>query len=1050
MHRFLAGNTPLGGWSCLLLVLFLLPVAAGCSGSNVGSVYNPYGSETDPGDEGFDPGSGAGDNGYNLYSLENGTVFSSGAPQLLHGYPEQGAKGVDVNTFVVLRFSESLNPDMSLLAKGFVFQKASDNSPVPGVLTFARGTAKTVLVFEPAQELEEEEEYQVSLTSELEDAQGTAFVPEGGQGSAGFGFTTGKAADDVPFEIIEPLVFPESGATDVSPGTSVLLFFTEAVKTGSGNSGIGGSNSNFSAKDQDGDSVKGARSFDYDDRLFVFTPTSPMPAGETIDIVVQGNVKNKDGSETVGQDFSFSFTVVGFPHVSEIAFKNNDPLVVLPDNIFDGRANKQNQHSIVLNVTTKGSGMADKLTLIFWDNDESAVISVNSGKSSAGTHSFTVDLKPGSKNILLDGTVTVGAYTAGGGVNSPVGPPIELPNLKKDVEKPVLISLGPPCSPGTSNLGILTEVPDPAIHGRAAEDLSAVKITAEFYGTEQDPVNALKFFSIEYPGGSKTYSDEVTRNTSNLFITTPLLDLDTGGLFPPAPGMAGRAEAPVTVTKIFLTDLVGNSKTYSNPQNASLDFRGYFYSLVSGAVELSLLCYDSVTLHPLENVDVIVDNLDLLDGQWAAHTSAEGAATVNNMAGSVLGDRILLTIVKDGCRILSYQWLYTGKYILASLPVVPESETGASVTLMIGNSTGADLPDVYFGGNALRTGSDDTLAQAGSNPSTAVLKAHKNRLQFLEGFGIQAGPPDLFQWAWSNPFVPDSDVVIQAVAFFTEPAEPLESQRVKFETELGDGATRMARLVSTLPGFMGTLPLGVDMSEHKQGDYYEFEIPLPPTLRTNQAADSSFDLADLEPCCEVVIDPELGPAANDNIDADESLLEEHLSFEAEEIGEGSPPAIVRKRTGYLEAELLSEIEIDLPPSMTVSASNPPEFEFQWDNVLEEFNQGDDKTGCYVLRLERIAAGGSGARHWDLFMSSKAAGSQAQKDFQYPDLDSYAALSGISGENDFTAFTKTGDYSFFVEGFHIESFDLVNGFISKIKRKWETCWRSEQVSVSKSY
>jgi hypothetical protein len=628
-----------------------------------------------------------------------------------------------------------------------------------------------------------------------------------------------------------------------------------------------------------------------------------------------------------------------------------------------------------------------------------------------------------------------------------VGPPLELPDLKKDVKDPALLSLGPPNNVKGGDFDLLSEAPDPCIHGRADEDLWDVTIQFDWLGVPQDPIQAIQFFSMEYPSGSGLYSQEVTRGVDDLFITPFLIDLSLAGSWPE---WGSRTDPSFVITEITLTDLVGNSTTLTNPTDATLEMRGLFFSLLGGTHELDLVVYDSVTLHPIQNVDVIVEDMD--DGiRWTTFTDAQGGALITSM-GTTIRNRMVLTCVRDGYEVLSYSWPYDGKFLLASLPLVPElaQETQVSVPLALQNTTGVDLPNVYLGGNRLVTGEDWILEDLGVNPTTAAPTVKKNNLQFLEAFGMAQAPEDQYQWAWSNPFLPGDDAQVnsQVMVFTQEAAPPVlsESQPLSFASVISGNPQRHARVVAELPGFLGTLPLGEDLTGELAGGEYEFAVPLPPSLFVNELV-SALEGAAFDPPYELVIEPGLGPA--DNVDPpDPTLLEKYLVFEVEEVGEGANPVIVRKRFDYVEANLGAKPPdpVVLPSPLNdpvVIAPDPPSLE--WDNVLEPFSTGDFKVGAYLLRLENPL----GSRHWMNYMSFRSAGTGTSVSFTYPDLEGYGGLSGLSGENDFNSFSAPGDYSFHVEAVHVNNLEITNGFIATLNRKWETYWRSARVTVTKN-
>lgn len=1019
-------------WTFLALAaLFLI---SGCGGNNVGALFPPYGKKGDAKQSGWIEND---DGSFKCFAAEAGARYANGPPEIVVVYPAAGDQEVDVNTFIVVRFTETLNPDETKLEKGLTLVKSNDNEKVDGDYSFAPGSAGTVLVFEPDDPLEDEELYDIILNGKIEDAQGVPFEPDEGEQEAVFSFFTGKDGDDIEFGLIDSLTLPSDGETDNSDGASLLLFFTEAVDTTDGAAGLGVNSDNFGVTDGKKNDILGTHSFAYGGRLFIFTPSSPYISGERITAEMKAEVANEDGTETLSADITKQFDVVGFPHVTEITFTNNDPLLALPAHAYAGRINKgTDQDLFEIEITLTGQATAAVLTTIFWDNDNKAVLDVINTPLSEKEHKFTIDLRPEDEDLLKDGTITVGAYTTQGDVNSPLGPPLILRDLLKDLVEPSLVSLGPPNDAQPGALDFLTESASPAIHGRASEDLSNVAIAGNFL-TFPIQVDGITFFSIQYPPGSGKFSQEVTRGADHLFITEidPALDLSTGGWIPP--GMAGRGTPPVTFTDITLTDLAGNTGTYINPVGATMDFRGFFFSLVA-APSLELLFYDSRTLRPLEGAEVWVEDRTGPDtDNWGATTNVDGEVVITFSPGTppALNDHVILTAVKGGYRVFSFEWINLDRRILASLPLTEENEAPqeSNVTLLV-TKPDTTFPDVYFGGNALRTGTEAVLQGPENNPVSATLTVDRNKLQFVEAIALEDGASARYQWGWSNPFVPDGATDGQAVLFTQGLIDPVmqEIQVLSFSTVFGAAAARQARLMAALPGFTGVLPLGVDPSEvDLTGGSYRFDVPIPPSLAVDEVFTDPEQPA-FDPPCELIIEPDLGPAAFPPLTPNQTLFGDYLSYEVEEIGTNSPPSIIRGRLAYLQSNLGGAVVpvVDFPSTEIVALSpNPPDT--QWTNVLSGASGG-----AYLLHLRTLDT----TRHWTVYLSLPAAGAGADVDFTFPDLTTY----GLPAFNT----TGTSDCPFFVEAFSIDTFALTNTFLSEIQRNWKSYWRSNQITVTK--
>jgi len=127
--------------------LALLWGAPGCSNSSITDIFPPF-DKGDPGNQGFIPND---DGTFQLFALESGAVYGNGAPALEAVFPEDGDTNVPLDSVILLRFSETMNPDQALLKKGVKVRKQEGSNPeaLAGTYGFAPGSAGRLLVFQP-------------------------------------------------------------------------------------------------------------------------------------------------------------------------------------------------------------------------------------------------------------------------------------------------------------------------------------------------------------------------------------------------------------------------------------------------------------------------------------------------------------------------------------------------------------------------------------------------------------------------------------------------------------------------------------------------------------------------------------------------------------------------------------------------------------------------------------------------------------------------------------------------------------------------------------
>ncbi len=1026
----------------LLTLVILLVMAAGCSKNNVGDLFKTGIDEGDPAESGFgDPDANG---AYTVQALMAGAIFAGGGPEARATYPADGATGVDVTALIIIRFDQTLGTAEAALSTAITVQTAGAKATVDGDYSYAEGSANRIVVFAPTDDLADETGYEVALTSSLVDAIGDAVEIPGTISS----FTTGKAGDAVAFEVIETLSLPRGGATGVSERSEILVFFTEAVDTAN-------APGEFAVEDRSGNAQAGTLSFpsDYGDRVALFTPAADYPIGKLVEVTVGRDTENSDQSEDLGSDYSFSFTTIGFPRVTDIGFSAGDPIVALPANFYEGTIRTTNQESFKITVTLAGAGKSERLVMIFRDTGSKAIVVVDEARRSAGTYKYTIDFKPEDRDAISDGKITVGAYTFKDDRYAPVAPAGVLPNLLKDLVPPELESLGPPSGLAAGDRQLLLEVGSAGIHGRASEDLSDLSVTVDVNGVPQ-VLEGLVFFSMEYPTGSTIYSQEVTRGNDDLFITTPISNIDVD---------SASQNAPFTVTEVVLTDIAGNVTTLTNPTDSSVDYRGYIDTQAAAANELVVFCYDAATLLPVENADVLVDQHSddypsHSSDRLGAHTGADGIATIANVSAMLPENAITVTVIRDNYEITSVLGLDKpggGSGLKLSVPLSPMTGATSQATVFVTDAGGNALPNVYFGGNVLENADDEVLHDAGVDPSDplnpVVLTTLKSKLQFLEAMGVESSTPeDRYQWAWSNPFLADGGVATEAVLFTDALADVADLTVQDLETLnllSGYSADIEARLVARLNGFGGTLPLAVDLAGLSAGGgEYAFVAPMPSSLFENEVIGGDLTNAAFDPPYEVVIEPALGPADYAGT-PDQTLLENALFFEVEEKNAETPPRIIRKRIAYDEAGIGTTRTVTFPETggspielwavFTPSVYHP--LRVYWNSSIDLAGGA----GAYILWYSTL----SGSRIWKTYVPNTGHADYTKQVF-FPDLSTASLPVGFTPLNDYTDFTDADDYTFYAEAYELSAgFDLHEAFFSDIERDWVTYWRGNLATGS---
>jgi hypothetical protein len=207
------------------------------------------------------------------------------APELILSSIEDGATGVSRSQAIVLTFSESLNRStvtgntIELFANG---QRQSSHSP-------SASSDNTVVTLSGT--LAAATDYALVLTSGIQDLGGNALA------DTVIRFRTQGAPDFGQPQIVT--MRPGSGATDVSPNTTVVLYATEAIEPGTLASGLFVS--------VDGVLIEGTTSVLGDGRTIEFDPDEPLPLGALVQVFARPELTDEEGNPLSA--FQGSFTV---------------------------------------------------------------------------------------------------------------------------------------------------------------------------------------------------------------------------------------------------------------------------------------------------------------------------------------------------------------------------------------------------------------------------------------------------------------------------------------------------------------------------------------------------------------------------------------------------------------------------------------------------------------------------------------------------------------------------------------------------------------------
>ena len=213
------------------------------------------------------------------------TTADNSPPTIVSRSPSPGATNVATSATVQVGFSEAM--DASTITSS-TFTVSTGGSDIAGTISYNPGT--NVATFTPAAALGSSQTYTVTTTTGVRDVAGNALAA-----NDVFTFTT---VDNIAPTIVSRS--PAPGATDVAPGATVQVGFSEAMDA----STI--TNLTFTVATGGGD-IAGVIAYDSGTRVATFTPSAPLVAGQTYTVTVTTGVSDVAGNALAANDvFTFA------------------------------------------------------------------------------------------------------------------------------------------------------------------------------------------------------------------------------------------------------------------------------------------------------------------------------------------------------------------------------------------------------------------------------------------------------------------------------------------------------------------------------------------------------------------------------------------------------------------------------------------------------------------------------------------------------------------------------------------------------------------------
>jgi ice-binding like protein/Big-like domain-containing protein len=252
-------------------------------------------------------------------------------PEVVSTNPNDLATGVMLNSPVLVKFNEAMNP-ATFTETSFIVKQG--NNVVAGKISYADTSA----VFTPASDLLPLSEYTIIMKAGVKDPAGNAMIDEYKST-----FTTGKLIDIISPTIVD--TDPDDKAVDIAITKIISVTFSELMDPASLLSNFVVTNTTAG-----GTVVDGAIS--YLENTAYFTPTSPLENKNDYTVTIKTGAKDLPGN-ALSANFAFSFKTIALadlPPSVTLTSPGNLELLVEPNVIISATFSEN------VNTTTVTSG----------------------------------------------------------------------------------------------------------------------------------------------------------------------------------------------------------------------------------------------------------------------------------------------------------------------------------------------------------------------------------------------------------------------------------------------------------------------------------------------------------------------------------------------------------------------------------------------------------------------------------------------------------------------------------------------------------------------
>lgn len=802
-------------WLLAVALILSFSLFGGTCTSNAGRVFS--------GNNGGDNGGGGGGDGGGTppnppappQALFDGALILSGAPEAVAFGPSNSSTGVDVQSPIVVWFSETIARN-SINLGSLGVRRTGGGGGINRFLAFYNADRCVVMV--PVAPLVADAEYEIFATDGVHDLSGTRLVPTTDGVLARF--TTAAVTSGLDPQVVGS--FPPAGASNEPHDGDVTVVFSKPVSyaTAIANTRVeqvdgNGAATGVAAVDAPAVAEQGGRVFP-----FVRTEgAGALDLGERLAVSVDPGVEDTEFNvNTLQTAYQGAWNTLDFGPPTTVSTAatlggedQNLNLALLP--AFPLRVEMTSSGVVAGDelVARIGETVAASAALGTASVQRDTVLTTAQAAGTPVVFSFNFQADPEfpALSLLREGPLAVHAWSQRGSVRSAVR---GLDGLVQDTIPPTLTRFGPPFASSAGTF--LTDLPE-----------------LRPYGTANEPIG---FVEANVNGGGFASQAAASPSANNWFLGADTLGLLSTDLF----------SLGTTPFELTLADAAGN------PMIASVTGRVGFRGFVGDTAvvdDMTVQAVDARSLSPIFGCTMQIEAADGSDFRSEV-SSLTGQESFSGLAGRAYH----VTIQAPGYHSATFYSLQADLVSLPLRPVVGATQV-VSPLVTLTNANGGELRMASplladTDGRNIADAVDDATLPFGFDFTGAPVSA--DRPGWFAGFFRLSSTDPFSQFALDprvivDPFSASTVAAAPALSMVELSAVARVDFPLTFPAVAGEDLIRTSA-VSTIPGLIGPAPLSSGEEFAAGSGATSSTIPITDELRQAAADYTGQAFADLD------------------------------------------------------------------------------------------------------------------------------------------------------------------------------------------------------------